>query len=221
MGQFALEVGFDRDAVDGPLSASDPFIGRMTWNNGAVVFETLVLDITNTASAPLSGAINVKVGGVEKFKVKPDEAGRVAVAMASVLNNSNCVALEFFNMATDAGITGNRSHEVRFYHTAEDAATSVTSAVVGRLTATGAASTNLVGAVVLQTKASGGSIATRVLVDDAEMVLAGISLKFDEITEPAAPSSNKGLLFAEDSAGKTRLMVRFPTGASQQIAIEP
>jgi hypothetical protein len=47
-------------------------------------------------------------------------------------------------------------------------------------------------------------------------------LDMNEITAPAAPSANKARIYAEDDgAGKTRLMVVFPTGAAQQIAIEP
>jgi hypothetical protein len=39
---------------------------------------------------------------------------------------------------------------------------------------------------------------------------------------PAAPSANGYVIYAEDNgSGKTRLMVRFATGAAQQIAIEP
>lgn len=48
-------------------------------------------------------------------------------------------------------------------------------------------------------------------------------LSFREmVTPPAAPATNDARLFLEDNgAGKTRLMVRFATGAPQQIAIEP
>jgi hypothetical protein len=43
-----------------------------------------------------------------------------------------------------------------------------------------------------------------------------------EITAPAAPSANTVRIYAEDNgAGKTRLMALFPTGAAQQLAIEP
>jgi hypothetical protein len=47
-------------------------------------------------------------------------------------------------------------------------------------------------------------------------------LDMNEIAAPAAPSANKARIYAEDDGtGKTRLMVVFPTGAAQQIAIEP
>lgn len=43
-----------------------------------------------------------------------------------------------------------------------------------------------------------------------------------EITAPAAPGANTARIFVQDNgAGKTQLMVIFPTGAAQQLAIEP
>jgi hypothetical protein len=43
-----------------------------------------------------------------------------------------------------------------------------------------------------------------------------------EITDPAAPSANRGRLYIRDNgAGKTQLAVRFPTGAVQVLATEP
>jgi hypothetical protein len=45
---------------------------------------------------------------------------------------------------------------------------------------------------------------------------------FTEIAAPPAPAANTARVYADDNgAGKTRLMVRFPTGAVQQLAIEP
>lgn len=55
--------------------------------------------------------------------------------------------------------------------------------------------------------------------------IAAVELKFidfDEIIAPTAPSANKGRLYTEDNgAGKTRLVVKFPTGAAQVLATEP
>jgi hypothetical protein len=43
-----------------------------------------------------------------------------------------------------------------------------------------------------------------------------------EITAPAAPATDHVRIYAVDNgAGKTRLMAIFPTGAAQQLAIEP
>lgn len=45
---------------------------------------------------------------------------------------------------------------------------------------------------------------------------------FTEITDPSAPSTNNARLYVRDNgAGKTQLVVRFPTGAIQVIATEP
>jgi hypothetical protein len=51
---------------------------------------------------------------------------------------------------------------------------------------------------------------------------AGATFEMTEMTAPSAPAANKARIYAEDNgSGKTRLMVLFPTGAAQQIAIEP
>lgn len=48
------------------------------------------------------------------------------------------------------------------------------------------------------------------------------ALTMEEMTAPASPGTNKCVMYAEDDgAGKTRLMVRFATGAAVQLAIEP
>lgn len=50
----------------------------------------------------------------------------------------------------------------------------------------------------------------------------GGALQFTEMSAPSAPSANNAVIYAEDNgSGKTRLMVRFASGASQQISIEP
>lgn len=49
----------------------------------------------------------------------------------------------------------------------------------------------------------------------------GIYLR-EQSPVPAAPAANQVVIYSDDNgAGKTRLMARFPTGAAQQIAIEP
>lgn len=47
-------------------------------------------------------------------------------------------------------------------------------------------------------------------------------LRLAEVTAPAAPAANTVIIYAQDNGGgKTQLMARFPTGAAQQLAIEP
>lgn len=48
------------------------------------------------------------------------------------------------------------------------------------------------------------------------------ALTISEMTAPAAPAANGAVIYAEDDgSGKTRLMVKFASGAAQQIAIQP
>jgi hypothetical protein len=59
------------------------------------------------------------------------------------------------------------------------------------------------------------------LSSGSNITLAGY-IEGTEQSEPSAPSANGYRIFAKDNgAGKTQLMVRFPSGASQQISIEP
>jgi hypothetical protein len=63
------------------------------------------------------------------------------------------------------------------------------------------------------------------VVDATNGDLAAVEYKFGEMTEisdPSAPSANKVRLYCRDNgSGKTQLVARFPTGAVQQVAIEP
>ena len=50
----------------------------------------------------------------------------------------------------------------------------------------------------------------------------GGAIEFTAMTAPSAPSAGKGRAWFEDNgSGKLRYMVQFPSGAAQQIAIEP
>ena len=64
--------------------------------------------------------------------------------------------------------------------------------------------------------------AASILALTANGTTTGAALEFAEQTAPSAPGSNCVRIYAEDNgSGKTRLMALFPTGAAQQIAIEP
>lgn len=55
----------------------------------------------------------------------------------------------------------------------------------------------------------------------ARIIALGSYIDGIEIADPAAPDTNHGRVYFRDTGGKTELVVRFPTGAIQQIAIEP
>ena len=55
-----------------------------------------------------------------------------------------------------------------------------------------------------------------------EIDVLGGDILFTERADPAAPAANKAVLYSkDDGAGKTQIVVRFPTGAVQVIATEP
>jgi hypothetical protein len=59
-------------------------------------------------------------------------------------------------------------------------------------------------------------------LDVAGIIASDAHIRLAEITAPAAPSANQGVLFLQDSgAGKTQLAIRFNTGAIQIIATQP
>jgi len=75
---------------------------------------------------------------------------------------------------------------------------------------------------------AGGAADTLIISRAASNILgisgasAGASIEVTEMTAPAAPAANKARIYIEDNgSGKTRLMIQFPSGAAQQIAIEP
>ena len=50
----------------------------------------------------------------------------------------------------------------------------------------------------------------------------GGAIRLNEMAAPSAPAANKVVIYAVDNgAGKTQLMALFPSGAAQQLAIEP
>jgi hypothetical protein len=51
---------------------------------------------------------------------------------------------------------------------------------------------------------------------------AGDGMQFGEAASDfSAPAADKVKVYARDNGGKTELVARFPTGAIQQLAIEP
>lgn len=69
---------------------------------------------------------------------------------------------------------------------------------------------------------SGGNVGIGVGVASTRLDIGAGAIEGDEMTDPGAGAANTYRLFAEDNgAGKTRLMVRFASGAAQQIAIQP
>lgn len=69
---------------------------------------------------------------------------------------------------------------------------------------------------------SAGAIKTSGGISAAKGIYLGTVLTgTEQAAEPAAPAANGFVIYAIDNGGKTQLMVKFATGAAQQLAIEP
>ncbi|SRR5258705_2466941 len=68
----------------------------------------------------------------------------------------------------------------------------------------------------------GGLLYAYITPDEGFVLLdTGGAFTIEGTGAPSAPTGNKGSIYVDQSGGKNRLMVRFPSGASQQLAIEP
>lgn len=75
------------DVTGGTVASSTPVLdARQTWNNGAIAFTGIKLDITNTASAATSKLIDLRVGGLPAFSV--DRAGSISAGDTCSVNSA-------------------------------------------------------------------------------------------------------------------------------------
>jgi len=98
--------GQDTFAI-GTITTSKPISITQTWNAGGVTFTGFLIDLTSTASAAASLAINAKVAGASVFSV--DKSGVVSagtqfkVAATNTTIDTNIKAGGNFTVAVDAG----------------------------------------------------------------------------------------------------------------------
>lgn len=186
-----------------------------TWNTSGVA-SAIKLDITNTASANLSSYIDCRIGGTKDFQVSRTTGGSGLWFQQGTPTTSN---YNIFVTASQDAITLNAVNGV-YFALANSSLASIRSArlLVGNSLYMGFGS-DLNG---------GGS--TR-LYENAAAILAvrgagstspaAINCYTYGASPPSAPSASMALLYADTSGGKIRLMALFPSGAAQQIAIEP
>lgn len=75
--------------TDGTMTVSTPVItATQTWNAGAVVFEGIKLNITDTTSAIGSLLMDLEVGGVSRFSVRKDGAVVAGLWQATVIGET-------------------------------------------------------------------------------------------------------------------------------------
>jgi len=255
-------------------TASAPVLNlSQTWNNAAVTFTGVKVNVTNTASATASLLQDWQVGGTSVVSFRKDgailalglygaygasNAGAFWTASNQALmgNAAGSIHIKAGNLNTGSRYTsilkprlycsglipwsgtdivdsgtldmyfgreaagvfavqnGTNAQTLRVYGTYTDASNYVRAALAASSTA-----------VTLAAETAGtGTDDVPVVISPAgtAQVEVGNGVQFTEMTAPSAPAANKVILFAQDNgAGKTQLMALFPSGASQQVAIEP
>lgn len=178
----------------GTVTASAPAVDvTQTWNSGAVAFTAFELNVTDTTSDGASQLANLKVGGTSKFSVRKDGVVTASQAYYSGSGvNLGAILGSLSGTATVGTVSG------------------------GKIGFSSDASFVAAGLDTTFQRVAAGIIGVR------NGTTGGAALSFVEQTAPSAPATNGVYIYAEDNgSGKTRLMALFPTGAAQQIAIEP
>jgi hypothetical protein len=95
------------EAAGGTLVADAPAIISQTWNNAAVAFTGLKVDVTNTASASLAIPFGVFIGGSPLLRL--NTSGTLLLNLGT--------SLYFSNAEGNAGysVKGNSGNDLRFY----------------------------------------------------------------------------------------------------------
>lgn len=203
-----------------------------TWNNSGVNFTTFKVNVTNTASGSTSKLLDLQVGGTSKFSV--DKSGNMVTSLIgrTTANGSAANAVSFAIGSTSTG----------FYDFAAGyVAVSSSGTCCGVMGANGYALNASGGGQFTWSNGSPASVSadtglarnaagvvefnngTAGTLRDWKARRAALTEYADisSMTAPAAPAASTARFYADTSGGKVRLMVIFPSGAAQQIAIEP
>jgi hypothetical protein len=194
-----------------------------TWNAGGTTFTAIKMNVTDTASATGSLLMDLQVGSASMFAVEKSGnlLGPLSWIIAPATAGNGSLNLRARNDSTRTGLDISASGQQFSYFIASS------SNPYMRL---GTTALDLRSGVALNW-AAGSDVNT--LDIGLKRIAAGVlgitnggsgagALQFTEQTAPAAGSTNTVRLYAEDNgSGKTRLMAIFPTGAAQQVAIEP
>lgn len=182
-----------------------------TWNNVGTTFAGIYMRVVNTNSAPTATLIDLGTTAAgSMFKVAKDGTATFGNSVTSGLYvltppgygfiGANGALTDTRNVFNANGLGLGVSAKIGFQ------ASIASSSPSAFMSALDAYFERLAANVMSVRGASAG----------------GAALNLKEMTAPAAPAADTGTLYFEDNgSGKTRLMVRFPTGAAQQIAIEP
>ena len=185
--------GGDFRAVPASVASGDRFVYTSKETDGATQIAH-VFDVSNTFSTAGAKLLSIKNNGTEKLAI--DKGGNLTVA---------------------GGVYGSATG---FYLYETDGYGSL------KRLWTGIQEVELHGADFLRlNSANGGSLrrgGTAIAYWGNAVFGVNYGVLYNKQTAPGAPAADTAIVYVDDNgAGKLRLMVRFPSGAAQQIAIEP
>ena len=206
----------------GTLTSNSPEQIQQTWNSGGTTFTALKMSVTNTNSAPLSRLLDLQVDGASKAAISKDSKLWLGLTPAS----NNYLA---YGDGTNSWINAPTGGYVHFG--INDAWGIAAHSASLRLTGThlfGWTNSNPVAPLDTGLARNAAGVVefnngTSGTLRDWKARRAALTEYADisSMTAPAAPAAGTARFYADTSGGKVRLMVIFPTGAAQQIAIEP
>ncbi len=194
-----------------------------TWNSAGTVFSGIYMRATDTSSNAGSSLIDLGTGSTSTFRVS-----RTGNAVLNVPSSAG-PRVDLYGFAggglavgygTSMGITGgggtttalrlDNGGTALFITAGNNATMAVNPTTTSLSFGTGVASMDTVISRVS---------AARLSISGSS---GGAALQLTEMTAPTGPAANTVLIYAEDNgSGKTRIMALFPSGAAQQLAIEP
>ena len=225
-------------AENNTVLGSQAFLTNTTGNsNVAVGMKTLYSNTTGTSNSAFgytalykntSGGFNMAIGRQAMYENLTGTHNAAIGYQSLYYNTSGAYNLAIGTAAFLANTTGSNNvalgREAGRYHANGSTAlqTAANSIYIGTQCRGKDNSDN--NSIVIGYQAIGQGANTTVIGNTSTVLTAfpGGALQITEMTAPSAPAANNATIYAEDDGGgKTRLMVRFATGAAQQIAIEP
>jgi hypothetical protein len=215
----------------GSPGASAPMINAaQVWASG-VTYQGVLVDIQDGGASTGSQVLELRTGGTQQFAVNP--AGQVLADGAfmkaagafgwSSADPPTIATVDTLLYRDASSIIAQRSGVTKQTYRIYNTYTSSTNYERGILDWQGVSDYFRIGTQ----KGSGGGTARAMafITDDITRMVVNLDGSFDipeGTATPGAPGTNIARLYVEDNgSGKTRLMVRFPTGAAVQLAIEP
>jgi hypothetical protein len=214
----------------GSPGASAPMINAaQVWASG-ITYQGVLVDIQDGGASTGSQVLELRTGGTQQFAVNP--AGQV-LADGAFMKAAGAFGWSSADPPTIATVdtllyrdgssaiaqrSGITKQSFRIYNTYTDSGNYERAILDWQ----GIPGYFRIGT---QKDAPGTALPMAFITDDITRMVVNLDGSFDipeGTATPGAPGTNIARLYVEDNgSGKTRLMVRFPTGAAVQLAIEP